>query len=169
MKLTSPISKLIVGCSLVGGVLLTAPVTGQARDKDDHHSKHSSHHHHHYSHDAFFSYPRTSWSVSFGTGYAGAGYYYGPPDADYYYEGSGVAYYPRRELVPSRYYGSSYGSVGSVDASVQAALARRGYNPGPVDGELGPMSRRAIMRFQADHGLAVTGTVNSNLLRSLGI
>lgn len=57
----------------------------------------------------------------------------------------------------------------SLEASVQRALARNGYYNGPIDGNLGPMSRRAISRYQSDRGLEVTGYPNSSLLRSLGM
>ena len=40
---------------------------------------------------------------------------------------------------------------------IQRGLKRRGYDPGPVDGLLGRRTARALRKFQADHGLAVTG------------
>jgi peptidoglycan hydrolase-like protein with peptidoglycan-binding domain len=55
----------------------------------------------------------------------------------------------------------------SVEADVQAALARRGYYGGPVDGDIGPQSRAAIRAFQVDRGLPVTGHIDRALLRSL--
>src|SRR6478735_6369117 len=115
MHLPSLFSKGMLSMTLVAGLLLAAPGTSSGKDKKHHyhssrHSTSGSYHHHHYSRDVFFSYPRTSWVVSLGSGYAGRGYYYGPPNADYYYEGQGVVYYPRRDLVPSRYVVSSYGS-----------------------------------------------------------
>jgi len=42
----------------------------------------------------------------------------------------------------------------------QIALKELGYNPGPIDGVLGPATRDAIRQFQRDHGLAVTGQFN---------
>ena len=51
-------------------------------------------------------------------------------------------------------------SEGSRDAAVkrlQAALAERGFDPGPVDGWLGPVTARALRAFQADRGLTVDG------------
>lgn len=66
----------------------------------------------------------------------------------------------------TRYYAPSGSSLGS---SVQRALRREGYYGGPVDGDLGPMSRAAIREYQAAHGLYVTGRVDSRLLRSLGL
>jgi hypothetical protein len=56
---------------------------------------------------------------------------------------------------------------GSLTANVQAALEREGYDPGPVDGVMGPGTRDAIADYQSDHGLYVTGEINDSLLRSL--
>ena len=58
---------------------------------------------------------------------------------------------------------------GSVVASVQAELDRRGYDAGPVDGAMGGRTRSAIYAFQADHGLVRTGTINESLLRALDL
>lgn len=52
---------------------------------------------------------------------------------------------------------------------VQAALNATGYSAGPPDGALGPKSRAAISRYQADNDLPATGEVNAALLASLGI
>jgi|GEM_PF-6238666 len=38
-----------------------------------------------------------------GNGFAGPGYYYGPPHAPYHYEGRGVRFYPARESAPRIY------------------------------------------------------------------
>lgn len=40
---------------------------------------------------------------------------------------------------------------------MQRLLARAGYNPGPLDGKLGPLTNAALEAFQAAHGLARTG------------
>ena len=56
-----------------------------------------------------------------------------------------------------------------MEASVQRALARNGYYRGPIDGNIGPMSRRAIASYQNDHGLRVTGYPDGNLLNALGL
>jgi hydrogenase-4 component B len=42
---------------------------------------------------------------------------------------------------------------------VQAALQRLGYDPGPVDGVFGPLTRAAIRRFQQDRGDQATGSL----------
>jgi len=54
-------------------------------------------------------------------------------------------------------------------SEVQAQLQRDGYYDGPIDGELGPMTRQAIADFQADNGLAITSTVDEPTLETLGI
>jgi hypothetical protein len=66
--------------------------------------------------------------------------------------------------------GPSYSSSrGSLGASVQAALARQGYYQGPIDGIVGPGTRSAIVGYQRDNGLAVTGTITDGLVNNLGI
>lgn len=116
----------------------------------------------------YHSVPRSSFSLHFGSGYAGSGYYYGPANVPYYYERPEVRYYRTREMAPREYWDNSYRVV-SVGASVQSALSRRGYYRGGIDGQIGPYTRRSIARYQADHGLAPTGAINNSLLRSLGI
>ncbi|MBV8176019.1 MAG: peptidoglycan-binding protein [Verrucomicrobia bacterium] len=55
----------------------------------------------------------------------------------------------------------------SATKAVQAALARRGYYRGPVDGAMGSETRSAIRSFQAHEGLPVTGQVDGRLMRAL--
>ncbi len=64
-----------------------------------------------------------------------------------------------------------YGNVapGEVTAEVQQALARQGYYRGPIDGILGGMTRGSIERFQADHGLVATATIDEPTLAYLGL
>lgn len=52
-------------------------------------------------------------------------------------------------------------------AFVQSQLNARGYAAGPVDGIMGPRTRSAIQRFQADTGLPVDGGMNDALIASL--
>ena len=61
------------------------------------------------------------------------------------------------------------GYADELAVEVQSALRRRGYYRGAIDGDIGPASRSAIRAYQADRGLAVTGRIDSSLLRSLGI
>jgi len=83
------------------------------------------------------------------------GYDYGYYDNDYGY-GPDVREY-------------SYSDGGSLTARVQEALADEGYDPGPIDGALGARTRDAIIDFQKDHSLAVTGRIDTPLLRELGL
>ncbi len=66
-------------------------------------------------------------------------------------------------------YGYNNLNPDQVVVNVQAQLQRDGYYSGPVDGELGPMTRQAIADFQADHGLAITSAVDQPTLATLGL
>ena len=96
----------------------------------------------------------------YGYGYgSGYGYYGGLPSVSFVYSST-----------PRNYANSYYDSTAtSLEVNVQRALKRRGYYSGSIDGDIGPGSRSAIRSFQSDRGLAVTGRIDSALLRSLGI
>ena len=70
-------------------------------------------------------------------------------------------------------YGDQTRSAGqntnSTVAGAQEQLARQGYYRGELDGVFGPETRRAIIRYQSDHGLSVTGRLNVDTLRALGL
>lgn len=51
--------------------------------------------------------------------------------------------------------------------ALQRKLADNGYEPGPVDGVHGHMTRAAIMAYQDDNGLAVTGEASDRLLKNM--
>lgn len=51
--------------------------------------------------------------------------------------------------------------------SIQRALATRGFEPGEPDGLMGLMTRAAIMAYESDSGLALTGAPSEDLLRRL--
>lgn len=57
--------------------------------------------------------------------------------------------------------------LNNLVADVQGRLAARGYDPGPVDGVVGPKTRQAIRAWQRDRGLAVDGRVTPELVSSL--
>ena len=82
------------------------------------------------------------------------GYDPGEGDADYYSQGA---------------YDSSDQNADSTVAAAQEQLARQGYYRGEIDGVFGRATRRAIMRYQGDHGLRVTGTINTETLHALGL
>ena len=50
---------------------------------------------------------------------------------------------------------------------VQQALLKLGYNPGPLDGHAGPLTRAAIIAFQHNRGLAADGIVGPNTRAAL--
>lgn len=54
-----------------------------------------------------------------------------------------------------------------ITAAAQRALLARGYEPGATDGVAGLVTRAAIMAFEHDHGLALTGEASDLLLRAL--
>ena len=57
--------------------------------------------------------------------------------------------------------GSGYGSPGGSELVrvLQRDLGAGGYPPGPIDGLYGPLTRHAVVGFQAAHGLPVDGVV----------
>ncbi|MDP9195404.1 MAG: peptidoglycan-binding protein [Pseudomonadota bacterium] len=52
---------------------------------------------------------------------------------------------------------------------VQRALKSAGYDPGPVDGVLGPRTRSALQEFQRNGGLDVTGRLDQETLSALDV
>ena len=50
---------------------------------------------------------------------------------------------------------------------IQAALAAKGYKPGPIDGQMGAKTREAIRQYQAATGFEITGNPSAALQRSL--
>lgn len=55
----------------------------------------------------------------------------------------------------------------SLLRDIQRTLAWRGYAPGPADGKMGPRTRTAIQRFQADTGRRPDGQPSEALLAAL--
>ncbi|MEY3896927.1 MAG: hypothetical protein RLZZ214_2448 [Verrucomicrobiota bacterium] len=175
------ISRVISTGTIAIVCLLALPLDAQAKGpkhkngKSEHSKGKKSGHKndHDYAHDdngrrAYIARPRSIFTLSFGNGYRGQGYYYGPPNSPYYYESPDTRYYSNREAAPREYYeNQSYGR--SDNSSVQRELARRGYYEGSIDGRIGPQSGRSIARYQRDQGLLETGTITSSLLQSLGL
>lgn len=76
------------------------------------------------------------------------------------------------EPVPDQAMLTEPATVGSVAADervavVQGALSRAAYGQITPDGVIGPQTRDAIRRFQADHGLPLTGTISDALMVEL--
>jgi hypothetical protein len=54
-------------------------------------------------------------------------------------------------------------------ARIQQALAKLGYNPGPIDGLWGGMTSGALLKFQEAESLPATGQINEATLEALGV
>jgi localization factor PodJL len=54
-------------------------------------------------------------------------------------------------------------------STVQSALGNRGFDPGPVDGDLGPNTLDAVRAFQQTKGLPVTGRLNPETMDALDV
>lgn len=53
--------------------------------------------------------------------------------------------------------------------AAQAALTKRGFNTGGVDGVIGPRTRAAIEAFQRDRSLPPTGALSPQTMAALGL
>jgi peptidoglycan hydrolase-like protein with peptidoglycan-binding domain len=53
--------------------------------------------------------------------------------------------------------------------SVQEALKDKGYDPGMIDGAMGPRTSAALREFQQAEGLRVTGRLDAETRSKLGI
>jgi len=113
-----------------------------------------------------------------GYGYGTYGYDPGVYDQSNYYDQGGNNYNDQ-----SNYY--DQGNSNSYDqgrnaprsdeqsaanvADVQDQLTRAGYYHGQIDGVLGPETRHALVRYQSDKGLRVTGSLTMETQQSLGL
>ena len=70
--------------------------------------------------------------------------------------------YPNYGYYPYAYYADSdYQYRGaSLVAEVQRRLASAGYYHGPIDGILGPQTRRAIRAYERDHRIPAYGLID---------
>ncbi|MEQ1839986.1 MAG: peptidoglycan-binding protein [Verrucomicrobiales bacterium] len=168
--LPRPLVQIIGAVSLLFAGLVALPQEARAdRFRSSSYGGHSSHNQSSYGHSSryrgghnrpYSGYrPSSGFSISFGSGN-----YYGRSYSPYY---SGRSYYsePSYRSYDDR---SGYSARGQ-NASVQRALARHGYYNGSIDGVIGSQSRRAIANYQQDRGMRATGTITSDLLRSLGV
>ena len=67
---------------------------------------------------------------------------------------------------------SSEGKGGQQLAQIQQAQERlkaRGFDPGPIDGILGPQTRSALNEYQAAQRLPTTGVLDEKTRNSLGV
>ncbi|MCA1659154.1 MAG: peptidoglycan-binding protein, partial [Verrucomicrobiaceae bacterium] len=95
----------------------------------------------------------------------GGGYYYW--NGGYWYPAYGYDPYFNNYSYDGPLYAYNNQDPGQVIADVQAALNRRGYYAGSVDGTYGPQTRRALLGFQRDNGLPVTGQIDAETLGTL--
>jgi len=75
------------------------------------------------------------------------------------------SYYDYNEPI----YGYDGLSPDQIVASVQAQLQQLGYYTWAIDGNMGPLTRAAIARYQRDHLLPITSGIDPATLGSLGI
>ena len=106
-----------------------------------------------------------------GYGYGAYGYDPGVYDQSNYYDQGGYGYNDQ-----SNYYdqgdnrSSAYDeSTAAMVADLQDKLARAGYYHEQIDGVLGPETRHALLRYQSDKGLGVTGSLTMETRQSLGL
>jgi hypothetical protein len=104
------------------------------------------------------------------------GYPYDYYGSDYYYPyqyGYDSGVYEGDNYYGQGAYESGQGAYESSDqdtvGAAQERLAREGYYRGAIDGVLGRGTRRAILGYQRDHGLRVTGYLTTDTLQSLGL
>lgn len=118
-------------------------------------------HEHVWNHNRYRWY-NNSW-VWFGGGYADP-YFYGDGSTPYYDESDAYTYEDDSSRLPVE-----YAATDGLATNVQQELARRGYDPGAIDGVIGPQSRDAIAAFQNDQRLPVTGRIDQSLLNALNL
>ena len=59
------------------------------------------------------------------------------------------------------------GGYSELIARVQRKLKRLGYDPGPIDGQLGPSTRAALRKFQRANNMPPTGQIEPGVLALL--
>lgn len=59
--------------------------------------------------------------------------------------------------------------TGATVTSIQHALKTLGFDPGPIDGEFGPMTDAAVRAFQLTRRLVTDGEVGPQTAQGLGI
>ena len=95
----------------------------------------------------------------------GGGYYYW--NRGYWYPAYGYDPYYSTYTYEAPLYGYNGLPPGQIISLVQSKLQQRGYYNAAVDGSFGPVTQQAIMDFQADHGLPMTGEIDQETLNAL--
>jgi Putative peptidoglycan binding domain len=111
------------------------------------------------------------WGGWYGPGWGGWGGWGWGPSFGVSYVAPVAVYRPVYVVQPRRVYATSAYATYSAPAlyRAQTRLARLGYYRGPIDGDFGPMTNRAIRSYQADYGLPITGRLDSRTRASLGV
>ena len=113
-------------------------------------------------------YPRDWWRRHYTTFVLfGGGYYYW--SGGYWYPAYGYDPYYSNYMYDAPIYSYDGAAPGEIISRVQAILQERGYYRGAVDGAYGPRTRQALLDYQADHGLSMTGEIDEQTLRSMGL
>ena len=60
------------------------------------------------------------------------------------------------------------GSRGTSVTDLQSDLKAAGFDPGPIDGVYGPLTKAAVEAYQRDKGLTIDGIAGPETLGSLG-
>ena len=94
------------------------------------------------------------WDRKYGTGYH---YHHGMPAHQH---PNGICPYQQS---------SSQNSNNNEIMAIQQKLTELGYNPGHIDGILGPKTKEAIKQFQKDNGLVVDGICGPKTKAKLGL
>ena len=76
---------------------------------------------------------------------------------------------PEVVLPPLVYAPGAPNMVKAIVIRIQQALAARGFNPGEIDGDFGPVTQAAVAAFQEAEGLVVDGEVGPDTAKVLGI
>jgi hypothetical protein len=132
------------------------------------------------------SYPYDYYPYGYGGyGYGAYGYDPGVYDQSNYYDQGGSNYNGQPNDYDqgrnnyndqSNYQDQGRNTLGSSDqsaavtvADVQDQLTRAGYYHGKIDGVLGPETRHALVRYQSNKGLRMTGSLTTETQQSLGL
>jgi hypothetical protein len=139
-------------------------------------ARHDSNWHHDWDHRSAHFFNGHWWCFD-GVAWIGldAGFYPWDYYPYYAYDYYPYDYYPGYYAdVEPEYYnaGVSSSAAQSPDpnvTAVQTDLAKIGYYKGVIDGLFGRDTRDALAHYQADHSLAVTGTLTTETLQTLGV
>lgn len=97
----------------------------------------------------------------------GGGYYYW--DNGFWFPAYGYDPYFTTYSYDAPIYAYQDQDPGQVIANVQSALQEQGFYRGAVDGTYGPETRRALLNFQRENGLPVSGQIDQDTLGALGM